>query len=407
MRLIFVSNYINHHQIPFCREAESLLGKGNFLFFQTCGIETERLGMGWKEELPDYVRLTYDEDPVRSESLRRQAIRDICEADVVLFGGCEEEDYIKPRLDAGKLTFRYSERVYKTGQWKCVTPRGLHRKYLDHTAYRKAPVYLLCAGGYVASDFGIFRSYPEKMLRWGYFPEIKRQDLKALFAKKEENEVPRLLWAGRMIDWKHAERAIRTAQELKNRGLSFRLDLVGGGAMEAELKQAVRDQHLEDVVRFAGVRSPEGVRELMEQSDIFLFTSDRQEGWGAVANEAMNSGCALIMDAMIGAAPYLARNGKNAFVYPDAHPELMTEYAERLIRDKALRVIMGAEGYETVWQLWNPQVAAGRLLMLAEKALALGEEANEKAPILWEDGGPLSAEHPRAEGKIAAQICSF
>ncbi|MCR4896385.1 MAG: glycosyltransferase family 4 protein [Lachnospiraceae bacterium] len=407
MRLIFVSNYINHHQIPFCREAESLLGKGNFLFFQTCEMDSERRGMGWKEELPDYVRLTYDADPARSEQLRRDAVREIRDADVVLFGGCEEEAYIRPRLDAGKLTFRYSERVYKTGQWKCVTPRGLRRKYLDHTAYRHAPVYLLCAGGYVASDFGIFRSYPEKMLRWGYFPEIRRQDLPALFARKEENAMPRLLWAGRMIDWKHAERAIHTAEELKKRGAQFLLELAGGGTMEAQLKQEVRDLHLEDVVRFAGVRTPEGIRELMEQSDIFLFTSDRQEGWGAVANEAMNSGCALIMDAMIGAAPYLAQNGVNAFVYPDGHPERMTDYAERLIRDPSLRRQMGENAYETVWQLWNPQVAARRLLRLAEEALSMGEKAKEKAPVLWEDGGPLSAENPRAEGKIATQICSF
>ena len=33
----------------------------------------------------------------------------------------------------------------------------------------------------------------------------------------------------------------------------------------------------------------------MEKADIFLFTSDRREGWGAVANEAMNSACALVV----------------------------------------------------------------------------------------------------------------
>jgi hypothetical protein len=35
---------------------------------------------------------------------------------------------------------------------------------------------------------------------------------------------------------------------------------------------------------------PEEVRVHMEQSNIYLFTSDFGEGWGAVLNEAMNSG---------------------------------------------------------------------------------------------------------------------
>ena len=36
-----------------------------------------------------------------------------------------------------------------------------------------------------------------------------------------------------------------------------------------------------------------------------------QEGWGAVVNEAMNSGCAVVADHMIGAAPWLIRQGEN------------------------------------------------------------------------------------------------
>ena len=45
----------------------------------------------------------------------------------------------------------------------------------------------------------------------------------------------------------------------------------------------------------------------MEESEIYLVTSDRKEGWGAVVNEAMNSGCAVVADHMIGAAPWMIR----------------------------------------------------------------------------------------------------
>ena len=155
LSVVFVSNYINHHQIPFCNAMYGLL-EGRFTFVQTEPMEEERVRMGWHEqERPVYVRCFYEEEEFCREL--------IWGSDMVIFGGTDEECYITPRLRAGKPVIRYSERLYKTGQWKAVSPRGLRKKYLDHTRYRRAAVYLLCSGAYVASDFHIVRAYPGKM----------------------------------------------------------------------------------------------------------------------------------------------------------------------------------------------------------------------------------------------------
>ena len=99
-KTIFVSNYINHHQIPFCNAMNRLL-QGEFLFIQTEPMEEERVRMGWHEaERPEYVRCYYEE-----EEICRQLI---LESDVVLFGGTEEESYIADRLKAGRPVIRYS-----------------------------------------------------------------------------------------------------------------------------------------------------------------------------------------------------------------------------------------------------------------------------------------------------------
>ena len=45
--VVFVSNYINHHQIPFCNAMDRLL-QGNFTFVQTEPMEEERVRMGWQ-----------------------------------------------------------------------------------------------------------------------------------------------------------------------------------------------------------------------------------------------------------------------------------------------------------------------------------------------------------------------
>lgn len=370
--MVFVSNYINHHQIPFCNAMNRLL-RGGFTFIQTEKMEEQRVQMGWHAaQRPEYVRCFYEE-----EELCRKLIQD---SDVVLFGGTDEESYIRERLEAGKLIVRISERLYKTGQWKAVSPRGLRKKYLDHTRYRKSPVYLLCAGAYVPSDFHIVRAYPGKMYCWGYFPETRQYDLDELLDRKGYGEarVPYLLWAARMIDWKHPELAVETARFLKEKGLSFHLDIIGDGELRGFSEGLAERYGLGDCVSFLGFQPPEQVREYMERADIFLLTSDRQEGWGAVANEAMNSACALVADHKIGAVPYLVRDGENGFIYGDGKAEQLFADAETLVRDRTLCGRLGRAAYDTITKVWNAENAAQRLKKWTEDILER-ESAGEKS----------------------------
>lgn len=141
MQVVFVSNYFNHHQLSFCDALYELL-EGSFCFLQTQPMEEERVKMGWQAEERPYVRYV-QADGTATSGLEWQNL--LLTADVVIFGGCDDESYIRERLAAGKPIFRYNERLYKEGQWKAISPRGLLQKYKDHTRYRKAPVYFLCA----------------------------------------------------------------------------------------------------------------------------------------------------------------------------------------------------------------------------------------------------------------------
>ena len=415
MRVVFVSNYINHHQIPFCNAMHAML-EGQFSFLQTEAMEEERVRMGWHSgESPSYVRRWYEEP----EACRKL----VMDCDVALFGGTDDESYISERLQAGKPVIRISERLYKTGQWKAVSPRGLRRKYLDHTRYRNRPVYLLCAGAYVPSDFRLVRAYPGKMFCWGYFPETRQYDTDALMAGKgwndtscgeETSRVPYLLWAGRMIGWKHPELALETARYLKEKGLPFHMEIVGDGERKGRQEELRSRYGLEDQVSFSGFLPPEEVRRRMEKADIFLITSDRQEGWGAVANEAMNSGCAVVADHMIGAAPYLIAHGENGLIYRDGNEQELFRHAERLTGDRELCCRLGLKAYRTITEVWNAEKAAAGLIRLAESLLrapSLRENAEAAdscfhgklspcapAPVLWErEAGRACREMERLE----------
>lgn len=380
MKITFVSNYINHHQIPVSNVLYEHLGE-NYTFIQTEPMEEERIRLGWNPaDVPTYVRYAYEE--------REACEQLILDSDVVIWGGLEDETMLQPRLQAGKPILRYSERLYKTGQWKAISPRGLKKKYLDHTRYRKAPVYLLCAGAYVASDFHIVRAYPDKMLKWGYFPECKSYEIEKLWGEKAYTEEKKeILWAARFIDWKHPELVVELAEELSKKRNDFHITMLGGGELQPVIESLIQGKKLDAFISLAGTKNPAQVREMMEQSPIFLMTSDRQEGWGAVMNEAMNSGCAVIANRMVGAGPYLIEHGKNGYLYRQGDAAHLAELVNPLLDDRNLCKSIGMQAYATITGEWNARTAAERLLVLI-RDLAEGREPQ----IRWESGPCSKAE---------------
>ena len=352
MQITFVSNYINHHQIPVSDELFRLTN-GSYTFIQTEPMEEERIKMGWDVNSINkpYVKLFYDD-----EEGSKQLIMD---SDCVIFGGTEREELIEPRLLANKLTIHYSERIYKESRLKFVSPRGLKKKYHDHVRFNKSNVYLLCAGAYVKGDFDLIHAYPHKKLKFGYFPEFVRYT--DLNENRKDNKELSILWAARFIDWKHPEMMIRLAKCLKNDGIKAHITMIGNGELLESTKRLATDSDVNDYITFEGSKTPSEVREYMRAADIFISTSDRLEGWGAVVNEAMNSGCVTIAARDIGAAPYLIKNGDNGFMYKAKSDKNLYETVKKLAGDEALRNRIGIKAYETIETLWNPEVAAGRL----------------------------------------------
>ena len=360
MKITMISNYINHHQIPFSNALYEKIGD-NYHFIQTEPMEEERIQMGWgveAEKIP-YV-LFLDKDLEQCKKL-------IDESDILLVGWMEREDLIVDRLSSNKLTIRISERLYREGQWKAISPRGLLRKYNEHTKYRNKSVYLLCAGAYVPSDFSIVKAYTNKMYRFGYFPEFKefsKEQLKKMHIwgeKKNEEEI-QIVWAGRFIPLKHPEFAIKLVENLKKQGYRFHLHMVGGGELEQELKQEVKRKNLEKEITFYGFLKPTKVRTIMEKCHIHLFTSNYLEGWGAVVNEGMNSGCAEVVNVEVGAAPFLIEHNKNGLVYKNGNYDDMEKQVTYLLDNPLIGSKLGRNAYNTIAKEWNANMAAERLL---------------------------------------------
>lgn len=357
MTITFVSNYINHHQIPFSDALYKKIGE-DYCFIQTMPMEKERLDMGWGIDITalPYVKCLYQDE--------YECRKKIAESDIVLLGWTEREDIAGERLESGKTTIRISERLYREGQWKAISPRGLWAKYKEHTKYRNKNVCLLCAGAYTASDFHLIGAYPGKMFRWGYFPKTRIYSEEAFASMKKDGPL-QIVWAGRFIPLKHPEYAVRLAGCLQKKGYDFRMHMLGSGALEEDIKQQAALAALTERFVFYGYQSPEKVRDVMEQCHIHLFTSNHLEGWGAVVNEGMNSGCVEVVNAQVGAAPYLIEHGVNGFLYPNNSYQEMEKLVLDLFEHWEERKKMGRAAYQTIVREWNAEHAAEELLRFA------------------------------------------
>ena len=388
MKVCFLSNYLTHHQLPFCLEMVELTG-GEFVFVETEQLPDERRNMGYVQlgQQVDFVIPAW-ESP-EAQALARKTAMD---ADVTIIGSAPDS-YIRQRLKENKLTFRYSERIFKKG-YLDVLRQG---KYLLKTfPYRNKNLYYLFSSAYAAHDYSRCGAKAEKMFKWGYFPEhTVRDDKAAFFAEKEENTI---LWAGRLIDWKHPEAALEVARRLKAEGIPFRLNFIGTGPMEQTLREQIQANGLSEQVTLLGAMPPEKVRRHMEESQIYLFTSDYNEGWGAVTNEAMSSGCAMVASHACGSVPFMIKPGENGHVYESGNVDQLFAFTKELLLDSKKCRQMGENALKTMDAQWNAKVAAKRFVDLCSSFRL-------ESPLQTiEKEGPMSPAAPICQDKMYAYL---
>ena len=365
MKVAFFSNFLNHHQLPFCQSIMSIEGV-EFKFVVWCETEEEKLNMGYEDmnnQYPFVVKAYEDEE---------EAFRIAKEYDVVLMGDTPVK-YIEARMNANKLTFRVSERPLKKGTWRRFIPQTRKKLFEGYTKYKNDNMYLLGSSGYTASDVVLCGFKPEKCFTWGYFPPIEPKDIAALFRLKDENPVPEILYAGRLLKLKRVKDTLKAVLKLVNKGVELHFTIIGEGECQEQLAKFVAENGLEQYVTMLPFMPPNEVRKYMDRADIYVFGSDFHEGWGAVVNEAMNSACTTVVSHAVGSAPVLINDGENGFVYECGNVKQLTEILSKTISNAELRRQIGTNAYNSICGVWSAQVAAERFYSLAKCILAGGD----------------------------------
>lgn len=353
MKVALISNFLNHHQMPL---ASAFLKLGcQYHFIATESIPESRILLGYDSGVnqKDYVIRAYE---------NRKEAEEIIRASDVVISSWDGRAFLK---ETKGLVFIYTERIFKQTDsrviyWMKNIRRYIKFKYYTNRYTDKGTKYL-CIGEYAVKDYIRIGVKKKQIYKFAYFPELSH--------KKADREYTRdmavkCLWVGRLIKWKRPEDAVSVVAKLFKEGFSIELNIIGRGPEEEKLKKMVALYNAETYISFTGALSFETIREYMNASDIFLFTSTEGEGWGVVLNEAMSEGMAVVASDGAGATTYLVKDKVNGEVFPSGKTDILYLKLKKLLENQELIKEYGEQARKTMEQCWNAGQAAKNFVHL-------------------------------------------
>ena len=148
----------------------------------------------------------------------------------------------------------------------------------------------------------------------------------------------------RIEDYKGHLYLIHAARLLKQQGhTNFRILIAGTGTFEEEVRRAVIENGVEDVVQMLGFRSD--VTELLNILDVQLNASYGTEATSMALLEGMSLGLPSIVSDY-GGNPWVISEGENGLVFPSRNSEALAQAMARLIDNPDQRKAMGENAKE-------------------------------------------------------------
>lgn len=366
MIISFFSTVLNGHQIEFCDEMFKRY-EDNFHFISCIPLSEERKRMFFQDYDRSYKICMYESEKNKSVCERLFLASDI------VITGMSFPKLLKKRMQKNKITFLYRERLFKEKPSVYYFLKGKLSLLKQFWGYKNKRLYFLAASYYVKKDYCFLGMFKDKVFSWGYFPFLKKYDDVEKQKKRDTNSVS-LLWVGRLIEWKKPLYIICVAKALLHFNILFHIHLIGDGVLHDTIQEEIKNNHLENHITLWGFLNANDVRNQMEQSDIFLFTSNREEGYGAVLYEAMNSRCAVIASETAGSTNLLIRDNINGLIYKNDSVDELCRKVIMLANNRDKINELGKNAYYSIISKNNAYVASKRFsetidLIMSSKSL--------------------------------------
>lgn len=164
-------------------------------------------------------------------------------------------------------------------------------------------------------------------------------------AERGENEVPTILFVGRLEQEKRVGEIIQALAQMPA-DAKCRLEVIGQGTKRDEWQRLASDLGVADRVVFRGYVPEAGVIEAFGACDIFCQPGIA-ELQSIVTLEAMSASKPVVLADAV-ALPHLCRHGENGYLFQPGNIRQLAEYLTELVRSKEKRQAFGAVSAEMV-----------------------------------------------------------
>jgi len=173
------------------------------------------------------------------------------------------------------------------------------------------------------------------------------------------------LFAGRLAEVKNVPLLIDAYRGYKRDGGRRNLEIVGHGPMEESLKISVRQNGLDDCIRFHGFQPYDAMPAWYARAACLILPSS-SEPWGLVVNEAMASGLPVIVSDRCGCADDLVEDGGNGYIFSaDNSDSLVKRMTNFDTLSEAGREAMGRRSLEIIAR-FSPATWTDAVIRLVE-----------------------------------------
>lgn len=206
-------------------------------------------------------------------------------------------------------------------------------------------------------------------LYFGQFDSFKKNNIET------DNELV-ILYVGRLVDFKGADRIPRIAKRLRERvDLKFKFILIGEGELRKKIESDIKIHGLENLVLLKGALTQQDVIGYYANADIFLLpgviaSNGRQENQGLVIQEAQFMQLPVVVSNTGGVSEGVL-NGKTGFVLPSEDIDAFVDKLVLLIHNPSLRLKMGMEGRKFISDNYDSLVLAKKLEKLVISKMSL------------------------------------
>lgn len=361
----YTTTWTPYHE-TICRELASRLG-GDFKLVLTRPIDSSR-NLGWDLRPPveSWIICPPDSHDQVDSGVWPRLIK---KAEIVVLGALYEHRALFRAVDervlSGKLTFFMAERPFKRGLkfHDFLRPYNWYVWWRLHRRYNHRNVHFLAIGNGVREDLGFLRVRKATIHSWAYFPAVSPGP-----TIKPRSPYLRICWCGRMIACKHVEVLLQAVARLPSEVLSrCRVTIAGDGVMRDQWIALAKELHLENAVSFLPMLSHGKVLSLMADSDVYVFPSDGEEGWGVALGEAMDKCCVPVACASAGASQTLIANGENGFCFDVGDIDKVAECLVYLDCHREDLERLGVCAWASVQQ-WSAERGADKLVKLFKES---------------------------------------